>query len=702
MSELLQPASPIATDETPTPSRGGFWTRPITLAVVLAVATFIIYAPTLQHDFVDYDDGQYVGSNSHVQAGLTWAGVKWAFVTGEASNWHPLTWLSHMFDVTVFGKQANGHHFTSLAFHCLNAALVSLLLRCITGKLWPSLIVAALFALHPLHVESVAWVSERKDVLSACFGLLSLLAYARYVTSDKWHVTGNGGALVSPVTCHLSPSYWLSLLFFAIGLMSKPMLVTLPFVMLLLDYWPLQRFSASTLQQKLRLALEKIPFFALCVVSSVVTFLVQKKGGAVSEALPFSARAANACVSYVRYLRKTIWPDDLSVLYPHPGHWPASHVAGAAILLVLLTVVALIYWKRMPFVIVGWLWFVGMLVPVIGLVQVGIQSMADRYTYLPLLGVFIAIVWSADAVLSRWPAWKPAFGVLAILSLGICVLITQVQLRIWANSETLFGHAITVTQDNYLAHNNLGFYLANKGRKTEAMECYRASLKIRPDYADAQNNLGHALADERKYAEAIQHYRIALRSSPENLEVHNNLGNALTEVGQVDAAIAEYEFVLKRNPDHANAHNNFGIALAMKGRLDEAMRHFHDALRLKPDDASAHGNLGNAFAVQHKFADATKHYREALRLAPSDAQTRNNLGNVLAEQGQFSEAVTNYRAALELNANNPEAHFNLGCALSRLGKIDEARRHYAEALRLKPNYTEARKQLEMLNLPVKP
>jgi tetratricopeptide (TPR) repeat protein len=690
MSEFTQPPTPAATETAPTPSRGGFWTRPITLAVALAVANFIIYAPTLQHDFVDYDDGQYVGSNSHVQAGLTWAGVKWAFVTGEASNWHPLTWLSHMLDVTLFGKKASGHHFTSLVLHCLNAALVFLLLRCLTGKLLASLIVAALFALHPLHVESVAWVSERKDVLSACFGLLSLLAYALYVEKSR---------VQSPES---RVFYGLSLLLFALGLMSKPMLVTLPFVMLLLDYWPLQRCNALTFQQKVRLIVEKIPFFALCVMSSVVTFLVQKKGGAVSAALPPSARIANALVSYVRYLRKTFWPDDLSVLYPHPGHWPTSHVAGAAVLLVLLTVVALICWKRIPFVIVGWLWFVGMLVPVIGLVQVGIQSMADRYTYLPLLGVFIAIIWSADMALSRWPAWKPAFGVLAILSVAICSLLTRVQLRIWANSETLFRHAIAVTLDNYLAHNNLGFYLGNKGRKSEAMDCYRASLKIRPDYADAQNNLGHALADERKYAEAIQHYRIALRSSPENLEVHNNLGNALTEVGQVDAAIAEYEFVMKRNPDHANAHNNFGIALAMKGRLDEAMRHFHDALRLNPNDASAHGNLGNAFAVQHKFADATKHYCAALLLAPSDAQTHNNLGNVLAEQGQLSEAVTNYRAALELNANNPEAHFNLGYALSRLGRVDEARRHFAEALRLKPNYTEARKQLEMLNLPSKP
>ncbi len=693
MSELSQPAAPTVTDKAPTPSKGSVWMRlltPMRLALGLAIVTFIVYAPSLRHEFVDYDDGNYVFGNTQVQAGLSWAGVKWAFQSGEASNWHPLTWLSHMLDVTVFGQKAGGHHLTSVLVHCLNTALVLLLLHRLTGKLWSGLIVAALFALHPLHVESVAWVSERKDVLSACFGLLSLMAYAAYVEKSE---------VQNPKSKFF---YTGSLALFSLGLMSKPMLVTLPFVMLLLDFWPLQRFNALTFQQTLRLLLEKIPFFALCVASSVVTFLVQKKGGAVSVALPVSARVANALVSYARYLRKTFWPDDLSVLYPHPGHWPMWQIAGAAILVGILTIVAIGLWKRMPFVTIGWFWFVGMLVPVIGLVQVGIQSMADRYTYLPLLGVFIALVWSADACSTRWPVTKHVLITLAILSVTVCVLLTGVQLRIWANSETLFQQAIAVTRDNFLAHNNLGFYLARKGRKAEAMECYRASLKIRPDYADAQNNFGHALADQGKHSEAIEHYRIALRSSPDNLEVRNNLGNALTEVGQVDAAIAEYEFVLNRKPDHADAHNNYGIALAMKGRLDEAMRHFHDALRLNPNDASAHGNLGNAFAVQRKFVEATQHYREALRLAPSDAQTRNNLGNVLAEQGQFNEAITNYQAALQLDPNNPETHFNLGCSLVRSKQSEAARRHFEDALRLKPNYPQARKQLDLLDLQRKP
>ncbi len=670
------------------------------LAVALALATFILFAPTLRHDFVDYDDGIYVFGNTQVQAGFTWAGLKWAFTSGDASNWHPVTWLSHMLDVTVFGKAAGGHHFTSIVLHSLNAALVLLLLHRLTGRLWPSVIVAALFAFHPLHVESVAWVSERKDVLSGCFGLLSLLAYAGYVEQAK---------VRNPTSKAL---YAWSLVLFALGLMSKPMLVTLPFVMLLLDYWPFNRLSAAADQTSGQSSLpagpgpmiwlEKLPFFALSAASCVVTFMVQKHGGAVSEALPASARIANALVSYVRYLRKTFWPDDLSVLYPHPGHWPAWQVAGTALVIGVLTIVAIGLWKRMPFVTVGWFWFIGMLVPVIGLVQVGIQSMADRYTYLPLLGVFVTLVWSADVMASRWVALKPWLGILAMLMIGACMWFTHHQVRIWENSETLFRNAIAVTRDNYLAQNNLGFYLAKKGRQAEAMDAYRESLRIRPDYADAQNNYGHALTDQGKHAEAIQHYQIALRSSPDNLEVHNNLGNALTEVGQVDAAIVEYEFVLKRNPNHADARNNYGIALAMKGRLDDAMRQFKEALRLKPENASAHGNLGNAFAVQRRFREATEHYREALRLSPSDAQTRNNLGNVLAEQGRFDEAVTNYLLALELSPKNSETHFNLGCALARLGKIENAREQFRLALQLKPDHAAARRQLELLNSSAKP
>lgn len=489
------------------------------------------------------------------------------------------------------------------------------------------------------------------------------------------------------------------------------MLVTLPFVMLLLDYWPLGRVSGAGGQvsgegvratnltpdtSHFALLVEKLPFVLCCLVSCAVTFLVQRKGGAVSplDGLPISVRVANAFVSYARYLKKTFWPDDLSVLYPHPGHWPGWQVWGAVGLVLLLTALAVLIRRRLSFVFVGWFWFVGMLVPVIGLVQVGIQSMADRYTYLPLIGLFMALVWAVARLVEARVGLKPVFSVAAILLLGACAVTTHFQTHIWRNSEALFGHAVRVTQNNYLAYNNLGFYFSKQGRTAVAMENYRLSLKINPNYADAHNNLGHALANERKFAEAIEHYRAGLRSSPDNVEIRNNLGNALAETGDIDGAMKEYQFVLERKPHHADAHNNLGIALAMKGNVTEAITHFYRALEFKP--GSAHGNLGNAFAAQRKWEEAMKHYREALLVSPNDAQTRNNLGNVLAELGRVDEAITNYTQALKLKADNPEAHFNLGCALARLNRLDEAAGHLREALRLRPDYEAARQQLGRL------
>jgi len=681
------------------------------MCLLLVVLTLGIYWPVMSHEFVDYDDGDYMVANTQVQRGLTWAGVKWAFVTGHASNWHPLTWLSHMLDVSVFGKTPGGHHFTNVLFHCANVVLVFLLWQTLTGARWRSAVVAALFAMHPLHVESVAWVSERKDVLSGLFGLFALLAYGKgvavQVSQEPVERTKGGkkqsNPLESDTARRASQWYLISVGAFALGLLCKPMLVTLPFVMLLLDYWPLNRIAGGG-RQFVRLLMEKLPFFALSLGSSVITFVVQRKGGAVSplESLPVPDRIGNALVSYVRYLAKTFWPDDLSILYPHPGHWPTGQVIAAAAVLVAVSVVAMVLRRRAPFVAVGWFWFLGMMVPVIGLVQVGIQSMADRYTYLPLIGIFVIVVWAAGVVAEWRVATRPIFATLAGVIVALCCLATSVQLRIWKNSETLFRHAVKVTANNYLAWNNLGFYFAAKNRDAEAKEAYRESLRINPNYADAHNNLGHALAVEKKYTEALEHYRIALRANPNNLEIHNNFGNAISELGDVDGAMAEYRFVLQRNPDHIDAHNNLGIALAMKGQLNEAIEHLNASLHLKPGNAGAHGNLGNAFAAQHKFDEAMKHYREALKLSPNDAQTRNNLANVLAELGRLDEAVTNYNMALQLNAENPEAHFNLGCVMVRLGQRAEAVSHFNEALRLKPDYTAAQEQLQKLAAETKP
>jgi tetratricopeptide (TPR) repeat protein len=588
-----------------------------------------------------------------------------------------------------------------VGFHIANTLLLFLLLRRMTGALWRSALVAALFALHPLHVESVAWVSERKDVLSAFFFLLTVGAYVRYVeVQSRRAKVQSPGAGAPRFTLHASRYYLLSLLFFALGLMSKPMLVTMPFVLLLLDYWPLQRSRPSALNSQpstfFRLVAEKAPFVLLAAASSVVTFIVQRKGGAVSTALTFGERIANALVSYVRYIGKMFWPENLSILYPHPGHWPAWQVMASASVLLAVSVAVILMGRKRPYLVVGWLWFCGTLIPVIGLVQVGIQSMADRYTYVPLIGLFIMLAWGIAELIPVRPWRGSALAVGAAALLAACACLTGRQIRFWRDSEALFRHAVQVTRNNYLAYNNLGFYLSGQGRTTEAMENYRLALKINPAYEDALNNLGYALAGQKKYAEAIPLYEAALRIKPLHAEVHNNLGNALSETGKIDDAIKHYLIALQQKPDHADAHNNLGIALAMKGKLDEAITHFHEAIRCKPSYASAHSNLGNALAVQHKLDEAIKEYLESLRLKPDDARAHNNRGNALAEQGKVEDAIEHYREALRLNADNPEAHFNLALALIRQGKREEASAHLTEALRLKPDYAEAQAQLKSM------
>jgi tetratricopeptide (TPR) repeat protein len=488
--------------------------------------------------------------------------------------------------------------------------------------------------------------------------------------------------------------------------MSKPMLVTLPFVLLLLDYWPLRRFEPSTLNSQPSnlpcLVAEKVPFFLLAASSSVITFIVQRKGGAVSTSLSVGARVANALVSYIRYIGKTFWPVDLSILYPHPGRWPAWQVIASSMLLLAIFAAVLLLARRRPYLAVGWLWFCGMLMPTIGLVQVGIQSMADRYTYLPLIGLLIMLAWGANELLPQRPWRGQARALGGALVLAASALLTERQVQFWRDSEALFGHAVQVTRDNYLAYNNLGFYLSGKGRTAEAMQNYRQALDINPAYEDALNNLGYALAAQKKFAEAIPYYEAALQVRPNHAEVHNNLGNALSEMGRIDEAIQHYLVVLSQKPDHADAHNNLGIALAMKGLLDEAIPHFQAAIRFKPSYASAHSNLGNALAAQHKLDAAIQEYQEALQLKPDDAQAQNNLGNALAEKGNVEEAIVHYRKALRLNADNPEAHFNMALALLHQNDREDAVTHLTEALRLKPDYKEARTQLNSLLGPPQP
>ena len=546
--------------ETRTPAGHISWKeklqRPGPLCLLLTVMTLAVFLPVARHGYVNYDDSDYVTANRHVQSGLTWENVVWAFKSGHASNWHPLTWISHMLDAQLFGDKPGAQHLVNLGLHIADTLLLFLLLRRMTGALWRSFMVAALFAVHPLHVESVAWISERKDVLSAFFFLLTLGAYARYAECRMQRPNAGRTPRTSCFTFHVSrftpvPAagwYLVALLLFTLGLMSKPMLVTLPFVLLLLDFWPLGRFHPSSLTPRpslpWRLLAEKAPFFLLAAASSVVTFIAQRKGGAVSTSLSFGARLANAVISYVRYIGKMLWPRDLSILYPHPGHWPAWEVAASLVILVAICVAVVLLSRRRPYLPMGWLWFCGTLVPVIGLVQVGIQSMADRYTYLPLIGLFIMLVWGiADSIPPQpWRGGAMAVGGGALLV--ACALLTEQQVQFWRDSAALFGHAVQVTKDNYLAYNNLGFYLSGQGKTAEAMENYRMSLKINPAYEDALNNLGYALAGQKKYLEAVPLYEAALRIRPDQAEVHNNLGNALSEIGKIDEAIQHYLVLL--------------------------------------------------------------------------------------------------------------------------------------------------------------
>jgi hypothetical protein len=526
--------------------------------LALFLITAAVFWPLGRYDFINLDDPAYVAENPHIQQGLTAAGVAWAFRSVMVANWHPVTCLSLMLDCQLFGNSAGAHHLVNLLFHIANTLLLFHVWRRMTGELWPSALVAALFAWHPLHVESVAWISERKDVLSTFFGLLTLIAYTRYVTSAKWQVTGTAATAHAPLLSRVtrlpgaalaksgraSLFYWLALIFFALGLMSKPMLVTWPFVLLLLDFWPLGRVTSDKwrvtrlripvpqLSSLRHLLLEKLPFFALVIASSVITFLVQGHSGTMSPAsyLPISERAGNALVSYVRYLGKMVWPDHLAFFYPYYA-WAAWQVAGSVALLALITLAAVWQAQRRPYLIVGWLWFLGTLVPVIGLVQVGMQAMGDRYSYIPLIGPFLMIIWGGKELVGRRPGVKFICGTVMAAALAACLGATSLQLRYWRNSETLCRHALEVTPHNVMVHFLLGKALIDEGKINESITQLNESLEVTPWFAlkmtpwfgEIHCELAMACASQGKIQEAIDHYHEAIRYNPDLPEALNNL-----------------------------------------------------------------------------------------------------------------------------------------------------------------------------------
>lgn len=547
--------------------RHGLW-----LLLLIAISVAAAYWPVRQFGFVRFDDPTYVSDNPHVLGGLSWPAVGWAFTSGYGANWHPITWISHMLDVQLFGLDAGAHHSVNVVLHGANSILLFLVLLQMTGAVWRSGFVAAAFALHPIHVESVAWVAERKDVLSTLFWMLSLWAYSRYAVKPR------------------RLTYVLLLATFALALMAKPMVVTVPFALLLLDVWPLGRFdferrSASAWP----LVREKLPLFALSLASSCVTYLVQQQGGTVASGLrlPLAQRLANALVAYVAYLSKAIWPLKLAAYYPYPDSRPAGVVLGCGLLLAGASAAAALSIRRRPFVFVGWFWYIGTLVPAIGIVQVGTQAMADRYTYVPLVGIFMILAWGVPALLHERPWSKVPIAVGACSALLGCAVATRLQARYWESSMTLWRHALAVTRDNYAAHTYYGNALSERGDLQGAIAEYSEAIRIRPSYPEAHNNLGPALAQTGRIDDAITEFRGAIKLRPNYADAHNNLGVALASQGRFDDAITEYTEALRLDPDHAKARTNLGLALQARGRTADAVRELEQAVKLHPNDIEA-------------------------------------------------------------------------------------------------------------------
>jgi tetratricopeptide (TPR) repeat protein len=621
---------PLAPVEPPTPSpapeapRRWFsvprW-RELLVCLLLAAATGAVYSRACRNGFVNYDDDVYVERNAHVRLGLPVENLRWAFTTTEMVNWHPLTWLSFALDARVFGMDPGGFHLTNVVLHVLDAVLLFVALRALTGAVWRSGFVAALFALHPLHVESVAWISERKDTLSTLFWVLTLAAYALYARRP--------GVL----------RYLLVAVLFALGLMAKSMLVTLPAVLLLLDCWPLGRWQPGV-ASTLRLLLEKLPLLLLAAASCAVTLVAQHQGGETNSADELPLRLENAAVSYVAYIGDTVWPHGLIPFHPFPTHpFPAWQVAGAFLVLIGISAGCLLLARRAPYLAVGWLWYLGTLVPVIGLVQVlGGHARADRYTYVPLIGLFLMVVWGAADLASRLrvPALVPAAA--GVVVLAACAAASWVQIGTWQDSTTLWGHTLAVDPDNYLAHNNLGTVLLNDGKVDESMRHYQACLRACPTYALAHYNMGCALAEKGRAQEAIGYYRQSLRYNPHYADAHNNLGALLLMQGDADGAAREFTAALGNTPNPPLVHNNLGLALFRQGKTSAAVAEFEEALRLDPGYADAHSNLGEALYAQGRVDPAIAHFEEALRLDPGHARARANLSQARGTRGKRAGA----------------------------------------------------------------
>lgn len=703
----------------------------------IALITLAVYWQVSGFEFISFDDNLYVTENKQVLKGLTIEGVAWAFHpdrTGEQTYWHPLTWLSHMTDITLFGTNPGAHHLMNVAIHVLNALLLFLSLHLMTGAIWKSAFVAALFALHPINVDSVAWIAERKNLLSTTFWMLTLLAYIRY--SRKPGVSG----------------YLLVILCLFLGLLAKPMLVTLPCVLLLLDFWPLGRvrigqrlplispMSSHTPPFQnagvMRLMAEKLPLLALALFSILISlFSLQTANNLTSG--PFAPsvllRIENALVSYAVYLWKLAWPLNLAFYYPYPASVPLWKTASAALLIAVLSGTAIFHARKAPYLAVGWFWFLGALMPVSGLIQGGLwPALADRWAYVPTIGIFIMVAWGLpDLFLNGLRFAKPILSACAIVLLVILSILSFHQTGHWQNNRSLYQHAIAVTSGNYVAHNNLGnvyqteknleaamaeykkaleinpvyalaaynlgVVMKSKGSHEEAFRFLTRALQLNPNYAKAHDMMGRVLHETGRNEEAIRYFAQAIAIEPDHEKAHNNLSAVLTAMGRYDEAVWQAQEALRIDPEYAEAHFNIGTALLRKQNIDKAAHHFQKAIDLKPGMAQAHINLANIYYGRGDMANAIIHYQKAIQIEPGSAEAHANLANALRASGRMDEAIDHYLKAVAADPDLPETHNNLGVAYVFKGEMDKAAACFQKALSLRPGYESAASNLRRLN-----
>ncbi len=706
--------------QSPKSSAGSLEKRAVILVCIgLAALVLLVFGQSLRNGFVDLDDGVYVYANDYVPSGFTWAGIKWAFTSCQpAGIWHPLTWLSLMLDSQLYGLNPSGFHFTNVLLHAATTVLLFLLLNQMTGKMWCSAFVAAIFAVHPLRVESVAWVAERKDVLSGVFFMLTLMMYARYV---------QGGAR------YASRPYILMIIFALLGLLAKPMLVTLPFVLLLLDYWPLQRFTFQSSPIVFRrLLFEKLPLFALAAAASVLAFFAQKVSGAMLPE-PFGLRWENAVVSSGLYLMKMFWPEHLAVFYPFPTVIPWWKVAIGASLLLGGTLASILLRRRCPWLLFGWFWHLGMLVPVIGVIHFGGQAMADRYSYLPQIGLYVALAWGINDFAIAWRIPRIVLAIVASIAIAVFMACSINQISYWRDSESLWTHTLACTPSNSVSQLNLGKVLEADGRRSEAIEHYRQALQMAPrnpivlDYlglalveqgqlneavdcftkvtrilpkdAAAYTVLGAALAKEGRVVDAINAYRNTLKLQSNNPEVCFHLAELLASQKQFTEAIQYYEATLRLQSDYPEAQNDLADALAAQGQFEDAIGHYQEAIQIQPDDVMAHYNLAVLLAAHARLDEAAEQFRTVIQLNPDYTNAYGNLANVLMGQDKLDEAITQYQLTIQLAPGSAQAHYKLGLALEKKGQMADAIEQFKLTLRLNPNHEGAKTQLRSLGAP---